>query len=110
MVSLRILRSVSAWARPRPSAIASAKLAKRTVNQSQSDTEPVNQSGGCSGAWTKRSRSTSKVVSALPTSTTNMTGFLATMRGDSLRKLSPTACTQDRAIEEADRLCFGGHD
>ena len=31
----RALRSVSAWALPRPSAMASAKLAKRTVNQSQ---------------------------------------------------------------------------
>ena len=37
-VSLRILRSASAWALPRPSATASAKLAKRTVNQSQSVT------------------------------------------------------------------------
>ena len=45
LVSLRILRSVSAWALPRPSAIASAKLAKSTVNQSQSVTAPVNQSG-----------------------------------------------------------------
>ena len=33
--SVRVLRSVSAWALPRPSAIASAKLANRTVNQSQ---------------------------------------------------------------------------
>jgi hypothetical protein len=36
--SLRALRSVSACALPRPSAIASAKFAKRTVNQSQSET------------------------------------------------------------------------
>jgi len=36
MVSARALRSVSAWAFPRPSAMASAKFAKRTVNQSQS--------------------------------------------------------------------------
>ena len=32
----RVLRSVSAWALPRPSAIASAKFANSTVNQSQS--------------------------------------------------------------------------
>ena len=38
-VSLRILRSVSAWALPRPSAIASAKFAKSTVNHSQSATD-----------------------------------------------------------------------
>ena len=48
VVSLRILRSVSAWALPRPSATASAKLAKTTVNQSQTVTAPVNQSGGAS--------------------------------------------------------------
>ncbi len=36
VVSERALRSVSACALPRPSAIASAKLAKRTVNHSQS--------------------------------------------------------------------------
>ncbi len=36
IVSVRPRRSVSACALPRPSAIASAKLAKRSVNQSQS--------------------------------------------------------------------------
>ena len=35
MISCRALRSSSAWALPRPSAMASAKLAKSTVNQSQ---------------------------------------------------------------------------
>ena len=35
MVSLRALRRLSAWALPRPSATASAKLANSTVNQSQ---------------------------------------------------------------------------
>ena len=36
MVSVLVLRSVSAWALPRPSAMASAKLANSTVNQSHS--------------------------------------------------------------------------
>ena len=45
-ISLRIFRSDAAWALPRPSATASAKLAKSTVNQSQRDTSPVNHSGG----------------------------------------------------------------
>ena len=36
MVSLRALRSVSACALPRPSAMASAKLANTTVNHSHS--------------------------------------------------------------------------
>ncbi len=37
------VRSVSAWALPRPSAIASAKLANSTVNQSQPLTRPTNR-------------------------------------------------------------------
>ena len=36
-VVVRVARSVSAWALPRPSAIASAKLANRTVSHSQND-------------------------------------------------------------------------
>ena len=39
-VSERVLRSVSAWALPRPSATASAKLANSTVNQSHGGDEP----------------------------------------------------------------------
>ena len=42
VVSVFALRSVAACALPRPSAIASAKLANRTVNQSQNATCPVN--------------------------------------------------------------------
>ena len=45
MVSVLALRSVAACALPRPSAIASAKLAKSTVNQSQNATWPVKS--GC---------------------------------------------------------------
>ncbi len=41
--SWRALRSVSAWALPRPSAIASAKLANTTVNHSHIDTPRMNQ-------------------------------------------------------------------
>ena len=43
VVSRRVLRSASAWALPRPSAIASAKLANSTVNHSHSATWPVNE-------------------------------------------------------------------
>ena len=73
-VVVRALRSVSACALPRPSAIASAKLAKTTVNQSQSETARMKPAGASplpTSAWTK-----SPVVRTLPTSTTNMTGFL----------------------------------
>ena len=44
-VSVRIERSASAWALPRPSASASAKLAKTTVSQSQTPIEKANQAG-----------------------------------------------------------------
>jgi hypothetical protein len=44
-MSLRALRSESACALPRPSAIASAKLAKSTVNQSQSEIARMNPAG-----------------------------------------------------------------
>ena len=42
VVSVFALRSVAACALPRPSAIASAKLANSTVNHSQNATWPVN--------------------------------------------------------------------
>ena len=49
-VSERVLRSVSAWALPRPSATASAKLANSTVNHSQSATSPAKHVvGGVAG-------------------------------------------------------------
>ena len=41
-VSARVLRRVAACAFPRPSAIASAKLAKRTVNHRNAATSPAN--------------------------------------------------------------------
>ena len=45
MVSCRILRSDSACALPLPSASASAKFAKRTVNQSHAEIAPINPAG-----------------------------------------------------------------
>ena len=51
-------RSDAAWALPRPSAIASAKLAKSTVNQSQTDTQKMNHAGASprpTSAWIHRS-------------------------------------------------------
>ena len=71
--SRRAFRSDAACALPRPSAIASAKLAKSTVNQSQTDTQKMNHGGASprpTSAWTHRS-----VVRMEPTYTTNMTGF-----------------------------------
>jgi hypothetical protein len=67
-VSERILRSVSAWALPRPSATASAKLANKTVRASQAVTDQANTPG-----WAIDSVS----VTTVPISTTNITGFLS---------------------------------
>ena len=88
LVSVRALRRVSAWALPRPSAMASAKLAKRTVNHSQRlicRPKPVPET------WCARSRAHCSVVSSAPTSTTNITGFFTMVRGWSFRKESSTA-------------------
>ncbi len=90
-VSVRILRSVSAWALPRPSAIASAKFANSTVNHSQSVIDRVNHSGAASLEGRAMSRSISTVVSTLPSSTTNMTGFAYKCCGASLIRLSNAA-------------------
>src|SRR6185436_20227596 len=88
--SLRALRSASAWALPRPSAIASAKLANSTVNHS--DTEIAAMKPGLASpapvasAWTSRI-----VVNRLPISTTNMTGLRIMRRGSSLPNASRIA-------------------
>ena len=87
-VSARALRRVSACALPRPSAIASAKFAKSTVNHSHtviwsSNPKPVR----CSN----RSRTRSYVVITDPISTTNMTGFFINVRGFSLMNESLSA-------------------
>ena len=58
-------RSVSACALPRPSAIASAKLAKSTVNQSQSAICRVKPMSPRTGR--RMSRTSTSVVSTLPT-------------------------------------------
>ncbi len=81
-VVLRILRNPSAWARPRPSASASAKFAKSTVNHSQIATLQINPAEASPLprlAWTA-----STVVRMLPIQTTNITGLRHCTRGDSL--------------------------
>ena len=87
-VSVLVLRSVSAWALPRPSAMAVAKLANSTVNQSQPLTRPTNRA-----LWPLPVRAAMKamVVMTLPISTTNITGLRATSRGSSLASELRTA-------------------
>ncbi len=88
MVSPLALRRVSAWALPRPSAMASAKLANSTVNHSQS---VICRLKPKPARWCTVLSMSSAVVSTLPTSTTNITGFLTIQRGSSLRTESSSA-------------------
>jgi hypothetical protein len=85
-VSARVLRRVSACALPRPSATASAKLAKSTVNHRNVATSPANTFS--LPVESPRCRKNRMVVNTLPISTTNMTGFFMRVRGSSLTKLS----------------------
>ena len=87
-VSVRVLRSVSACALPRPSATASAKLANSTVNQSQIT---IWSSNAMLRAPVTMSRTSSTVVSTVTTSSTNITGFFTSVRGSSLTKAWPIA-------------------
>ncbi len=84
-VSVLALRSVSAWALPRPSATASARLAKITVSHSQALMVQPNQSLAC---WKEKT-----VVRTEPIHTTNITGDLTITRGSSLRKASGSDLT-----------------
>ncbi len=63
--SRRAFRSDAAWALPRPSAMASAKLAKRTVNQSHTDTQKMNQGGA--SPWPTTAWTHSRLVRMEPT-------------------------------------------
>src|SRR5258707_10262596 len=93
MVVVRARRSVSACALPRPSAIASAKLAKTTVNHNQIATASTKSRSATSWllvkvavGWVMSKRTNSIVVITLPISTTNITGFLTCTRGSSFLK------------------------
>ena len=89
-VSWRMLRSVSAWARPRPSANASAMLAKTTVSHSQMEMTNVYHEGSSPpsalppNSWMNHVT----VVMTAPISTTNITGLRSWTRGSSLIRLS----------------------
>ncbi len=74
-VSVRALRSASACALPRPSATASARLAKTRVSHSQTLMSHENTDG---------SNTAVPVVITAPQPTTNSTGFLTSARGRSL--------------------------
>ena len=88
VVSVLARRSASACALPRPSAIASAKLANNTVSQSQ---KVICSSNRRLPLPVTMSCARRRVVRTLPTNTTNMTGLRAIVRGWSLRSASHTA-------------------
>ena len=79
--SVLVLRSESACALPRASAMASAKVANRTVNHSH---RSICSSNATLCAPMKASRTKNTVVSAAPTSTTKITGFFISVTGFSL--------------------------
>ena len=105
MVSVRVRRKVSAWALPRPSATASAKLANSTVNHSQIVICPENSAlvPTTLPAPTSRSRKKNIVVSTETISTQNMTGFLAKVRGSSFLNAAQIAGT----ISERSKIASG---
>ena len=88
VASLLVLRSVSAWALPRASAMASAKVANSTVNHSQIQ---ICSSNPRPAAPVTKSRIRNAVVRAAPTSTTKMTGFFINVTGFSLPNEAPMA-------------------
>ena len=92
-VSLRMLRSVSAWARPRPSANASAMFANTTVSHSHTEIVNVYHAGSLPPSdWPPPSwMNHVTVVISAPISTTNITGLRIWMRGSSFLKLSISA-------------------
>ena len=106
MTSVLVLRRASAWALPRASAMASAKFANRTVNQSHKEIwtwkpmppPPVN-----------RSRIKKIVVIAAPASTTNITGFFSKVTGFSFAKDAAVArLTISGSNSGRDRTSFLG--
>ena len=106
-VSVRIRRSVSAWALPRPSATASAKLANSTVNHSQTVIWPENSAlhaDHLPGPMT-RSRRKKIVVSTETISTQNITGFFASVRGLSLRNDAAIAGTSSARSSSVSCCC-----
>ncbi|CAB4935901.1 unannotated protein [freshwater metagenome] len=92
LVSVRMARSASACAFPRPSARASATLAKTTVSHSHTATTKANQAGWPPSdempvAWPTQIA----VVTTAPSSTTNITGLRTCTRGSSFTRLWTSA-------------------
>ncbi len=94
-----VARRLDAWARPRLSATASARVANSTVIHSQTAITHANTLG---------STTASTVVSAAPTSTTNMTGTRHIRRGSSLRRDAGSASRTVRHVSDPRGGATGG--
>ncbi|MNW62278.1 hypothetical protein D3C74_403970 [compost metagenome] len=90
MVSDFVLRNVSAWALPLPSASASAKLANSSVNSKMKNTAMLYPRPA-SDAVKRSGLIHNKSVMNVPTSTMNMTGFLIMTTGLSFLNASSEA-------------------
>ena len=95
MVLVRLLRRASAWALPRPSAMASAKLANSTVNHSQMAICSTKRTVACSLV-----KNISTVVTTAPTSVTNITGFFDHVKRVELLEALPDRGDDDLRIEQ----------
>jgi hypothetical protein len=96
IVVVRVLRRLSAWALPRPSASASAKFANSTVSHSQ-----IAIWASKPTAWPCATSTASwPVTSTETTQTERITGFRRSARGSSLRTASSRAA---RAIAGSSR-------
>ena len=94
----RVARRVAAWALPRPSATASARLANSTVSHSHTVTAMTNTLGSVKH---------STVHSAAPTSTTNITGLCHITLRVQVAQRGGQRLPQARRVEHADADAAG---
>ena len=90
-------RSVSAWALPRPSATASAKLANSTVSHSHAAIVSTNPGRPAPAIAPPAAAMPITVVRMLPMNTTNMTGLRNWTRGSQLPERIADRAHHDRA-------------
>ncbi len=97
-VSVLVRRRLAAWALPRPSAIASAKLAKRTVNHSHALICTI------APKWSPP-RAVRPLAASATSAVTNITGLRTSSRGSSLRT-APMAASR-RAARSSSAMSRG---
>ena len=102
-------QALAACALPRPSAIASAKFANRTVNHSHKATHPMNDAAEAP-TLAPTSACTHRIVVRIDTTkTTNMTGFRTWSRGLSFDHRVNDGALDDGRLEQGLRCGGFGH-